>query len=152
MQLWEKMRRDIGREGFFIMAVAPGPDSHGFAYTIGLSESMGHPELLVFSLPPQVAFVVLHDFVKKLKEGARFTDGQVIDDIFTVPVPVAARAISHEKAAEYTVQLFNMYAANPVPPSVLQMVLPDTRGRFPWHSDFDQSLETMQPALWTTLH
>jgi hypothetical protein len=150
MQIFEKMERDIAALGFTVMAVFPSSKSHGFAYTIGLSESTGHPELVLFGLPLPVAHLVLSDIARLIKAGARYNDGDVIPEI--VNMPLAIRSVEHEMASKYTVQLFNMYPSAEAPPPVMQLVLPDTQGRFPWAEDFDEKFRTMQPPLWKVIH
>jgi hypothetical protein len=150
MQIFDRMKHDIATQGFTVMAVFPSEVSPGFAYTIGLSESTGHPELLLFALPMQAAHVVLGDLATRIKAGERFSDGDVINEVLNLPV--AVKSISHQKASEYTVQLFNMYPSLEAPPPVVQLVLPDPKGKFPWAEDFDEKFRTMQPALWKVIH
>ncbi|WP_426106338.1 DUF4262 domain-containing protein [Massilia sp. TSP1-1-2] len=148
--IFEKMKRDIAADGFFVMAVMASESRNTFAYTIGLSESTGHPELLMFGLPLQVAHLVLHDLARLIKAGARYNDGDVVSEILSVPM--AMKSVRHEKASDYTVQLFNYYPDAESPPPVMQVVLPDTRGKFPWAEDFDDKYKGMQPSLWNVIH
>lgn len=146
----EKMRRDIAQEGFFVMAVFGSDTTPAFTYTIGLTETFKHPELLIFGLPVEYSHHVMNDAVSRIKRGAVYGDGDLIKNVLVLPL--AVRSVSMEKADEYTVQLFNYYRHQLTAPRVVQLVLPDTKGRFPWHADFEEHLRTMQPALWEMHH
>jgi hypothetical protein len=146
-----RLGRLIAEHGFSVMAVFASEKSPGFAYTVGLTESAKHPELLIFGLPPQMAHIVMHNLVARIKQGDVYRDSDLIVDVLS-HLPIAAKSIATEKAADYTVQLFNYYAGRPLPPTVLQLVLPDTRGQFPWSERFEERYRSMQPALWEAIH
>lgn len=149
LQFLRRLKTDIDTLGFIVMASLPDEHCAGFAYTIGLSETTGHPELLLFGLPGPVAHTILCDLAQRIQSGARFGNDDVVNEILNVPL--AVKAVSHHRAEKYAVQLFNYYA-DKSPPAVLQLVLPDTGGRFPWSPDFDEHLRGMQPPLWNVIH
>jgi hypothetical protein len=58
-------------------ADCPGEDDEGppFGYTVGLF-GMGHPELLVFSLPMETTCQVLNTFGERIRSGENLIPGQ----------------------------------------------------------------------------
>jgi hypothetical protein len=80
----------IRRYGWLIQLVGsgecnmPGCDCDGepsdgppFAYTVGLF-GLGHPELLIFGVPPGTAGAVLNDLGKRIRSGDDFVPGQLL--------------------------------------------------------------------------
>ena len=65
-------RHHIATIGWTVLMIEPRPGGVGWAYTIGLSESYGHPELLCFSCDVRSAWAMLN------RLGARVRDGTVV--------------------------------------------------------------------------
>jgi len=83
-----KMASVIRRHGWAVQYVGGpccdrpgcgGGDGDGppFAYTVGLF-GLGHPELLVFSLPPETASGVLNGFGERVRRGEHLIPGQLL--------------------------------------------------------------------------
>lgn len=124
--------------------ITTGTEHHGekitMAYTLGLYER-GLPELLVFTLPAQVAGMLLNEAAELLKRGELSLDAPCTQ---LANLPVAFVAVSPEDAADYIVQANNR--ANRSLP-VWQMVWTDTQGNFPWDAEFEARFQGKQPLL-----
>lgn len=135
-----KMTSIIRRRGWMVQYVGgsccdrpgcPGDDGDGptFAYTVGLF-GLGHPELLVFSLPPEAALGVLNAFGERVRKGEHIIAGQLL----TLP------GMHHRFVAEEVPNPGEIaFAANdfyqrPSQASVplLQLSYDDGTGTFPW--------------------
>lgn len=98
-------------------------------YTVGLT-GHGHPELIVFGLPPDISRPLLRDVAADLVAGRRVvTAGQVAGDVLAghpvrfVEVPEPDRHLP--VAAQF-------YAVAGTQVRAMQIVWPDRHDRWPW--------------------
>jgi len=110
-----------------------------WAYTIGLVESFGHPELTVAGLPSCCSYSIIDPLTERIRDGERF-------DTLSPPLTLEWGTVrfADVHAAQWEKGRFNgwlnYYGAldHELPdPDVLQVVWADTAGRFPDHPDFD---------------
>jgi len=52
-----------------------------FTYTVGLTETDAHPELLVVGLPPRLAHSLIENVVDLIRDGRSICDGAQLDGI-----------------------------------------------------------------------
>ena len=119
-----------------------GQDDEGppFAYTVGLF-GLGHPELLIFGVPPGTASAVLNELGDRIKAGADIVPGElltfqrwrhrVVAEVVPNPGEIVFEANRH----------YQRPPALSVP--VLQLSYDDRKGRFPWDPGY--AAPTMQP-------
>ena len=131
----ERTAQAIRRHGVSIVYV--GGDDAGelasFAYTIGLF-GVGHPELLVFSVPPPVASGLLNEVAGRVRGGQDLVPGQMLEfDDWSHRVVVEAVPNPAE-----IVFAANRFAQRPDEASVpvLQLTYDDLNGRFPWDEGY----------------
>jgi hypothetical protein len=67
--------RKIDTYGWAIQAVEVSPDNPPWAYTVGLVERFGHPELVVTSLPLDECAGLLNELAVGIGEGRRLSPG-----------------------------------------------------------------------------
>ncbi len=137
----------IRRHGWMIQYVGggacgvPGCDAHDdadappFAYTVGMF-GLGHPEFLVFDLPPEAAASLLNRLGERVRSGENLIPGQMLEFedgprvVFEeVPNPgeiVFAANRFYQRPPEFSVP-------------VVQVTYEDSRGRFPWDEGYDAS-------------
>lgn len=119
---------------------SPPGDGPPFAYTVGLF-GLGHPELLVFGLPPEPAAWVLNSLGERVRAGESLQPGQLI-----------ALADWHHSFVPETVpnpgdivfwanDFYRRRNKGSVP--VLQIAYDDGEGCFPWDDDYP--VPEMQP-------
>ncbi|MDP9397468.1 MAG: DUF4262 domain-containing protein [Actinomycetota bacterium] len=140
----------IRRYGWYIEYVGAGPcadalcrscdDQDGrdeagpsFAYTVGLF-GMGHPELLIFGVPPGTATGVLNDLGERIRAGANLVPGQLL----TFEQWPHQVVVEHVPNPGEIVFAANRHYARPseVSVPVLQLSYDDSAGRFPWESTY----------------
>ena len=121
-----------------------------YAYTVGITETYGCPELLIFGVGEQIANVVFHSVVDKIKNGSRFADGALLVDVLNLPC--AIKVISDEAARPFALHVFARYERASLKPNFQQVVYPDRAGVFPWEKDYDQEMRPIQIELWTSIH
>ena len=142
----EKIREHIDAHGFAVQAVFADAKKHipGFAYTIGVYETYGHPELIIFGLPPESAHTILNEVVQKyIQADERLKTGMRYMDVLAQNLPCLFIDCAPEKAKQYAlfVQDFSVDAP------IMQLVWPDPAAAFPWESDFDSRYRDAQPIL-----
>lgn len=140
----------IRSEGFAFICISADETVPPYAYTVGITETYGCPELLIFGVGEQIANVVFHAVVDKIKNGSRFVDGDLLVDVLNLPC--AIKAISDEAARPFALNVFARYEGASQRPSFQQIVYPDRASVFPWEQGYDESMRPIQIELWTSTH
>ncbi len=130
--------------GWYVCVVAEDEEGPGFAFSIGLFESFGHPEVICFGPPPETLAAIVNLVGEAVKEGTIFGDGAVSDDIIEGH-RCSFRAASKQAYREYLGYALWFYDGDDFP--VLQLVLPDSHGLFPWEDGASEAMKAL-PALW----
>lgn len=116
-----------------------------WTYTIGLSPVIGY-EILIVGLRSVYAGTMLNDIAEALHAGCEFNLDVPDDRWGNLPV-VFKRAESPLVHSEYVLLADWYYGRDDTP--VLQMVVPDRAGLFPWDAAFDHAyMDRRQPQLW----
>jgi hypothetical protein len=72
------MHELIGKHGFTMTGIEPGPDHPPWIYTVGLAEH-DHPELSVLGLPVDVSYTILDALSRHVFRGGRFAPGETVE-------------------------------------------------------------------------
>jgi hypothetical protein len=126
----DKFDEDIARVGWSCMGVGGGEDSLPFIYTIGL-HLKGLPELLVIGGIGPSLHSVVNESASRMVAGGAFTHGQRIGFGGEHSL-VAVHCDSPDAWDEYTIQAASYYGHRDY--KVIQLVLCDQQGRYPWDS------------------
>jgi len=81
-QLDEDERNVLGhveRHGWSVTNIREQDGAPGWAFTIGLFENFGHPEVVIFGMDPQVRHSILNFIGKNVREGNPFAAGREHD-------------------------------------------------------------------------
>ena len=134
---------DIDRFGWCVMKIAndKGPD---FAYSVGIFRTLGHPEILMFGLPPATMHRLINDVGNRVRAGARYVAGQRTDE-FLEGYDVTFRAVPPFQYAGHLGWATWFYDGEDFP--ALQMVYPDRDRRWPWEEGVSQVFRDVQPIL-----
>jgi hypothetical protein len=137
---------NVLKHGWHVTAVGrgDGPGHPSFAYTVGLTHRVNHPELLISGLPISLMGRVLNDVGDRVLEGHRFTSGMAIEGALT-HVPLLCEEVEPE-ALGVTVKFSSWFHRRPV--RAIQLVWPDTAGRFAWQPGSPTDLDDLQPPAW----
>jgi Domain of unknown function (DUF4262) len=123
----------IDEHGWAVQGVTGHAGHPTYAYTVGLFRYTS-PELVVLGLPFGVAEDVLNDLGGRVRDGAGYTHGQVIDDL--IP-PYAAMLLEVTSPARHLLLADCFRDPVPLGPQPLrawQVVYPDEVHRWPWQS------------------
>lgn len=144
--LVQQVRDNILKFGWHMTGVFPTPESSlptFFSYTTGMLDH-GHPELVVFGLDPKVANqLVAAMYENYILEGHIFEDGEEIEDLANFPLRFRSAPSNHP---DYPLGIGRyVYQRDDFP--VLQIVLPDAKGLWPWEDNCDRSMAISQQLL-----
>lgn len=136
----DHVRGLMAEHGHAVQAVSGSQDGPGWAYTVGLSR-WEHPELFAVGLPPLVAQAVLNDLAVRVKAGTPLLPGTVLHDVLR-GYACTFVAVDDTTAGDW----FNVGRSILPVFRVVQMVVPDPEGRFPWESGYSMD-PRVQPLL-----
>lgn len=132
----------IEKCGCQVLCVAGGQDgSPSFAYTFGLFDTCGLPEIIEVGLPHETANALLNEAVDFLRAGVVLTQGRHTGLLNNVECEF--RPVDPKWAKRLMLGANWFYKDTDFP--VLQAVYPDLTNRFPEDADFDSDFA--QPLL-----
>ncbi|MCP4985274.1 MAG: DUF4262 domain-containing protein [Colwellia sp.] len=105
-ELINGVHKNIENTGWQVLGV-PADDEPGISYTIGLTESYGHPEIIMSGLSVKFMHALLNDIGELIKTGSTFEHGQYANNIIRDSA-VLFTEVSDENKAEY-LRLSSLY-------------------------------------------
>jgi hypothetical protein len=148
-RLRKQIEQLVAAHGWAVQGVFadPAAGEPTFSYTVGLYRTHKHPELVVFGVSPEVAKTILNRVAFRFaKEGEPIVPGVRYDEILEgFPVVFVTAG---QDGVDSHLYAYEWFYKGQTPP-VLQMVWPDTDGRFPWEDGFDRRFDAAQPLLGT---
>ena len=142
--LEDAVRANIADFGWHVMLVRADAEGPGFAYSIGLYESFGQPEILIVGLGTETMHWMINEIGGRLKQGERVeAEGRI--DWLLEGHDCAMRQVAPAHYRDYLGYARWYYRGDGFP--VLQCAWPDKAGRFPWEPAFDPALRDRQPDL-----
>jgi len=141
-----RVLRDIERDGVSIIGVFASEEegTPTFAYSIGLSVTCSHPEIIIFGLPLETSGVLLNMVKDIIEQKGKIN----VDTPYTeiANMPTIFKKASRECVKDYMVQLHQINDNYEDLPA-LQMCWPDREGNFPWEENFDENMKPSQPLF-----
>jgi hypothetical protein len=135
---------DVEKYGCHVTRVREEGGFPGWSYTVGITDALGCPELIVIGLKGEVAHSLLNDCAGRLQRGARFQDGSRANGLLS-NVDCEFRAIEKRWIKQTMGHGFWFYGGDEF--AVLQCVYPDINNHFPWDAGFDGMWRSRQPLL-----
>ena len=75
-------RLNIGKFGLQVIMVGSTSYLPSFAYSIGLTQTYNHPEIICFGLPNNLAHAIINDIAEIIEKGEKIVAGKEYDEIF----------------------------------------------------------------------
>lgn len=148
----DESKRAIATHGHAVIGITADTKSKrptpGFAYTVGLEETYGHPELIVFGLPYEVAHGVLNDLAARIKQDSLALNDNDSDDRTLRGQRVFFRTVRSELVGKYLRIAYVLSDST----RAVQVVWPDPFGKFPWEDGFEDRYTFAQPSLYDSVH
>ena len=139
-----KLLADIARVGWAVLAITEDDDGPGYAFSVGLFHTLGHPEIVLMGLRPETAQRLINLMGEAIRGGQRFEAGNRYEGL-AEGFPLAFVAVGEQHYREYLGYARWFYHGSDFP--VVQCVWPDKAGRFPWERDYDGRFLKVQPLL-----
>lgn len=138
------IKKDIEEYGLHVVMIPASDYLPSFAFSIGLVERYGHPEVICFGLPQQTAHTVVNGIAEMVKEGQVLQPYADNHDIFeggrATFLPVDPRNLR-----DYFGSAIHYYGHADFP--ALELIWTDRQGRYPWEEEFEEDFEYIQPLL-----
>jgi hypothetical protein len=131
----------IGEFGWQTWSVFANETADNFAYTVGVFDTLGLPELITVGLPVETGAQSLNRAVAFMRKGVDLSKGRFRDIVGKVEVeflPIDPKWLHH-----LMLRTDWYYEGTDVP--VLQLVFPDLENRFQWEDGFTDHFR--QPML-----
>jgi hypothetical protein len=140
----QKVIDDIATYGWHCVNIFAEGDDPAYSFTIGLFQSYGHPELIIFGLRSEIAHQILSIAADAAKAGVPLDLTQPTDAFLNnylccfVQVPLTEYHDHVGYCRWY-------YQGNDFP--LYQIVWPSRSGLFPWHPEATSEFRATQPVL-----
>lgn len=135
---------DIKSHGWHVVKVNESDGTGGWAFSIGLHVTLGHPEIVIFGLPEKVMHVVINKIGEDIRRGSRYEDGQSYGGLLE-GYECRFQGVSQRWYRPFLGYAVWYYDNLEFP--VLQCVWPDKDGRWPWDATSEVDWSTLQPLL-----
>jgi hypothetical protein len=133
----------VRQHGWFDTNVFGEDESPGFSYTTGFWLRAKAPEIIVFSLRPEIAHDSLWHLYRAITAGTSFPIGLRRSGVFENVDAVSYQLPENSIAITLAGAAGSMAATT----GLVQMVYPDANGLFPWDSGCDERVARSQPNL-----
>lgn len=134
----------VAKHGWQVSMIESDGYSPSFAYTIGLTKSYGHPELIIIGLETQLMGELLNIAGDLIKNGHRMQLDKDYDDFLD---GYNCRFIEMDKDYYLDYLGYGIWFNNGKDFETLQLVWPNKRGDFPWNKGDDENFDFRQPLL-----
>jgi hypothetical protein len=145
----EKIEWMIETNGWALEPVTPradtDPPTPAYAYTIGVSELVGFPEIAVFGLTPVASNGLITLVVDALRGGTEIPLGIELIGLLDNDLRCMFAQVDTEAAAGTFATLDAWYRGQPY--AVVQLLYPDRNGFMPYELGYDQRMKFAQPVI-----
>lgn len=143
-ELEQRLLANIKRHGYHIVVVGADETASPFAYTVGLYHQFRHPEIIVVGLGEERMVDVLTHVAEEIRGGQKFEAKKTYEEILE-GYDCTFRRVAARHFATHLPRALWYYDRFPFP--ALQLVWPDSDGRYPWQSRVIRGLKQLQPVL-----
>lgn len=145
----EKIQWMLETSGWFVEPVraVEDPDSPfpTYSYTVGLEALVGHPEIVVFGLPPVTARGLLELTVEQLRAGVEIPHDQPFVGLLDHGLRAMLVSVDRDAHGDRFPTPPLVYGDQPW--RMTQLVWPHRNGAFPWEPGWPHELRLAQPVL-----
>jgi hypothetical protein len=139
-----KVLRDVKAYGWHVLNVGSTDELPPWAFTIGLFHTYGHPEIVVFGLPQEVAHFLLNEVASGVKDGRSVELGEERAGLLE-GVGCTFRSVDPRWYRAILGYAGWFYGGTDFP--AVQCIWPDREGYWPWEPGFRMDWIPQQPLL-----
>lgn len=140
----QKVIDDVATYGWHCVNIHPDDEGVGYAFTIGLFKSYGHPELIIFGLPGKVAHQILGLAADAAKAGNPIDLAQPTDALLQGYACCFAE-VPKRQYYEHVGFCRWYYRGDGFP--LYQVVWPSRTGLYPWDAEATPDFRAAQPVI-----
>ena len=141
----QRILDDIEQFGCHVTSVFdPDQAEPSFSYSIGLTKSLGIPEVIVVGVRPELGHALINLYMDRARSGESFSLGIPYPGFLT-GFSVYFRQVIEENRKAFMLSANWLY--NGTDYSALQIVYPTTDGVWPWEPAATDWFRTNQPML-----
>lgn len=142
--LLEQTKLNITKFGLQVIMVTSTNYSPSFAYSIGLTKSYNHPEIICFGLSNNLAHEIINDVAEIVKKGEIIESGKIYSEFFK-DSRATFLEVDRENISDYFGAGLNYYGNYKF--NALQLIWTDRNDKFPWEEYFEEEFLYKQPLL-----
>lgn len=139
-----KILQDIEQHGCSVMHISAEGDLPPFAFSVGISKSVGAPEVIVIGLKQPMAHFVVNEYNRRMRAREAVVAGQKYGG-FVEGFDVLALSVHASHYDEYLG--YNLWLYQGPNFEVIQLVYPNTSGVWPWEKPEGDWFRSWQPLL-----
>lgn len=143
-ELLERTKLNIEKFGLQVMMVSSDGYNPSFAYSIGLSQTYNHPEIICFGLPGDLGHAILNDVNEIIKQQGAIKPDREYDNIFKTGKSVFLK-VDKRNIEDYFGVAIDYYEEEKF--EALQLIWTDRNDKFPWEENFEEKFLYSQPLL-----
>ena len=146
----EKLEFMLEREGWAMDSLPAAPPVPTYAFTVGLQDRFGFPEVCIFGLKPVACRGLFGMVVDALAGGTEFPIGAAFIGLLDGGQPSAFLPVDAASAVGMFPNLAEHQAINGREPTgfrLVQLAWPDPAGNLPWEDGFAPQLAPAQLLL-----
>lgn len=144
----QRVLDDIAKFGWHLIAISPDEQGPGFVYSIGMMETLGHPEIIMFGLDRKLMATVINNIGRQVREGRNFAGLGLFEDLLE---RYACKMIRVDERWHTEYVGYAMWHRRHVGKvgtlDVLQCLWPDKAGKFPGEEGCQREIVALQPWL-----
>ena len=142
--LLERTKQDIAQFGLQVISVTSTDYLPSFSYSIGLTQTYQHPEIICFGLSSSLGHEIVNDIASMIKNGIIFEDGKIYTDIFQ-DSKATFLTVDQSNLEYYFGAGLNYYQGEKF--IALELIWTDRNDLFPWEENFEEEFLYQQPLL-----
>ncbi|MFC1670035.1 DUF4262 domain-containing protein [Spirochaetota bacterium] len=138
LNFYDKISEDIEGIGWSIVSIFSTKDEpeYFWAYTIGIKESLNHPELLIAGCETDLSAPILNsigDYIKEMKVPLKH--GQILDGLLKNDYKLKVIKMDVDAYRDKVTQYFEYFQEDDI--EYFQVLWPDVNGKFYGEEDYN---------------
>ena len=137
-------KEHIDKYGLSVVKIESKEYLNSFAYSVGLTKTFKHPEIICFGLRTELLHQLINDVAEIIKEEGNLNPNKEYDNVFE-----NSRAkflqIDKRNIEDYfgvAIKYFGKIEING-----MQLIWTDRNNKFPWEDGFEEEFKFKQPLL-----
>lgn len=141
----DQTKSHIEQFGLSVIHVTEDDTGPAFSYSIGLSQTYQHPEIIIFGLPQESRHIIINNCEFEIKSGKTYKPDELYEEILP-DYDCTFKLVPCEWYDDYVGQAQRFYQGSSF--QLLQCVWPDLSHKFPWQPGFNEDWRHRQTLLY----